>query len=207
MKNFDFLIIGGGIAGLSYAHEVAKHGSVAVLFKKGFEESSTAWAQGGIAAVDGPDDNFDLHIQDTLVAGVGLCHRDTVELVVREGPDRIHDLIALGTHFDLATDQQHYHLHKEGGHSRRRIFHAADRTGYEIQRALLAATRNDSGITFFTYSNAVDLITTHKLGVELDAPNRVLGAYVLLKDGTIEPFLARKILLATGGAGKVYLYT
>jgi len=207
MKSFDFLVIGGGIAGLSYAHEVAKHGSVAVLFKKGFQESSTAWAQGGIAAVDGPDDNFELHIQDTLIAGAGLCHRDTVELVVREGPDRIHDLIALGTHFDLASDHQHYHLHKEGGHSRRRIFHTADHTGFEIQRALLAATRSDSEITFFTHSNAIDLITTHKLGVDPNRPNRVLGAYVLLPDGMIEPFLARKILLATGGVGKVYLYT
>ncbi len=192
MKEFDFLVIGGGIAGLSFALEVAKHGRVAVLFKKGLSESSTAWAQGGIAAVSEADDNFDLHIHDTLVAGAGICNEEIVNLVVQEGPARIQKLIELGTHFDLMPDSQKYHLHKEGGHSKRRIFHAADATGYEIQRALLAATSAHSQIEIFPFSTS---------------PNRVLGAYVLCEDQSIEIFSAPRVLVATGGAGKVYLYT
>jgi len=206
MKSFDFLVIGGGIAGLSYALEVAKNGSVCVLFKKSFTDSSTSWAQGGIAAVNAEDDNFALHISDTLTAGAGLCNEQIVELVVTEGPKRVQELIALGAHFDKAEKGQEYHLHQEGGHSRRRVLHAADATGHEIQTALLNAAKTNSNIQLISAANAIDLITTHKIGIEKNAPNRVLGAYVL-HEGKVEAFQANKILVATGGAGKVYLYT
>ncbi|MBX7144481.1 MAG: L-aspartate oxidase [Oligoflexia bacterium] len=207
MHKFDFLVLGGGIAGLSFALEAAKHGSVAVLVKKGLEESSTSWAQGGIAAVTAADDNFDLHIQDTLTAGAGLCNKSIVEIVVREGPDRVQELINLGVHFDKEDGRGAYHLHREGGHSRRRIFHAADQTGAEIQRALLKAARRQPNIQFMLHASAIDLITTHKLNIEHSHPNRAVGAYVHFGPGKIEAVLADKILVATGGAGKVYLYT
>ena len=204
MPKFDFLVIGGGIAGLTYALEVAPHGSVAILFKKGITESSTAWAQGGIAAVSDPSDNLDLHIEDTLTCGVGLCHRDTVEMVVREGPQRIKHLIELGINFD--RDASGYHLHQEGGHSRRRIYHAADATGSAIQNTLLRRAREHPNIQFFTDANAIDLITSRTVRTDFNRQT-AFGAYVLLADGQIEIFLADKILLATGGAGKVYRYT
>lgn len=207
MKKYDFLVIGGGIAGLTYAHEVAKFGTVAVLFKKGMEESSTSWAQGGIAAVTTADDNFDLHVQDTLVAGAGLCHEDIVRIVVSEAPDRINELIDRGTEFDKEENSTDYHLHREGGHSRRRIFHSADATGSVIHHALLKSAQKIQNIEFITYCNAIDLITTHKLGIESNKKNRALGAYVFTSDKKVVPFVAKKTLIATGGAGKVYLYT
>lgn len=206
MKSYDFLVIGGGIAGLTYARKVAEHGSVAILFKKDTGASSTLWAQGGIAAVNQPDDSFELHMGDTLVCGGGLCHPEIVQIVVTEGPDRVRELIELGTHFDT-TDEGAFHLHREGGHSRRRIFHAGDATGFEIQRALLEAVQRHPNIELVSYASAIDLITTHKLGVNTNQPNKVLGAYVLQGDGSIEPILADKVLVATGGAGKIYLYT
>ncbi len=203
MKKYDFLVIGGGVAGLTYALKVAEYGSVAVLFKKGLTESSTAWAQGGVAAVSSKDDNYDLHIQDTLIAGAGLCHKDIVELVVNEGPDRVDELIQMGVSFD--KEDGDYHLHKEGGHSRRRIYHFADHTGYEIQKILLMRAREHPKIEFLENTFAIDLITTQKLG--LSESNQVLGAYVLFNNQEIQPVLADKILMATGGAGKIYLYT
>lgn len=206
MKTYDFLVIGGGIAGLTYALQVAQHGSVAILFKKDTGSSSTLWAQGGIAAVNQPDDSFDLHIQDTLICGAGLCKPDIVDVVVSEGPERVHELITLGTHFDT-NEQGDFHLHREGGHSRRRIFHAGDATGFEIQRALLAAVKRTPNIELITHASAIDLITTHKVGVGCERANKVLGAYVLREGGPIEPYLADKVLVATGGAGKIYLYT
>ncbi len=205
MESFDFLVVGGGIAGLTYALQVADHGTVAVLFKKEIHDSSTAWAQGGIAAVSAKDDNFGLHIEDTLTAGAGMCHRDTVDLVVREAPLRIRELIARGAEFDKEGGQ--YHLHQEGGHSRRRIYHAADATGFEIHRALLATAKEHPNIQFFPYHSAIDLITSHKFGLHRGKPNRVLGAYVLDDAGIVKPIQAEKVLVATGGAGKVYLYT
>ncbi|MBN8549482.1 MAG: L-aspartate oxidase [Deltaproteobacteria bacterium] len=207
MNKFDFLVIGGGIAGLTYALEVAQHGTVAILVKKGLEESSTSWAQGGVAAVTSADDNYELHIEDTKKAGAGLCRQSTVEIVVREGPDRVRELIDRGAHFDRAEGGSDYHLHQEGGHSRRRIFHAADQTGSEIQRTLLRAVNAHPNIKFFSPSSAIDIITTHKLGIDLNKKNRAIGAYVYLHAGKIEPFVAKSVLVATGGAGKVYLYT
>lgn len=206
MEKFDFLVIGGGIAGLSYALKVAQHGTVAVLCKKGVEDSSTGWAQGGIAAVNQPDDTYDLHIADTLTAGAGLCRKEIVEIVVREGPERVQELVSFGAQFDR-EDTGDFHLHREGGHSRRRIFHSGDATGSSIQRALLDAARSHKNIQLIPHANAIDLITTHKLGLGKTAPNKVLGAYVLREAGNIQAFVADKVLVATGGAGKIYLYT
>lgn len=206
MRKFDFLVVGGGIAGLTYALKVAQQGSVAVLFKKDLSASSTVWAQGGIAAVAEGDDSAELHIEDTLNCGAGLCKREIVELVVREGPERVRELVELGTHFDRGDDGA-FHLHREGGHSRRRIFHSGDATGSEIHRALLQRVRAEPNIQLFSDCNAIDLITTHKLDLNRTQPNKVLGAYILLSSGIIEPFLADKVLIATGGAGKIYLYT
>lgn len=206
MKKYDFLVIGGGIAGLTYARKVAEFGTVAILFKKDTAVSSTLWAQGGIAAVNQPDDSFELHMDDTLACGAGLCHPDIVKIVVTEGPERVHELIALGAHFDT-TAQGAFHLHQEGGHSRRRIFHTGDATGFEIHRTLLQAVHHHPNIELLAYASAIDLLTTNKLKIATDKPNKVLGAYVLRKDGPIEPILADKVLVATGGAGKIYLYT
>ncbi|MCB0333291.1 MAG: L-aspartate oxidase [Bdellovibrionales bacterium] len=205
MERFDFLVIGGGIAGLSYALEVAEYGEVAVLFKKDVLASSTARAQGGIAAVSEETDSYHDHIEDTLIAGAGLCKRDIVELVVTEGPGCIYRLIERGTAFD--REGTAYHLHKEGGHSHRRIFHAADATGLAILQALLERAESHPSIHFLSHSFAIDLLTSHKNGIELDKPNQVLGAYVLNQAGQVVPYLADKVLVATGGAGKVYLYT
>lgn len=207
MVQVDFLVIGGGVAGLTYALEVAQHGTVAVLFKRGVEDSSTSWAQGGIAAVASQEDSFALHIQDTLTVGAGLCHQQIVEIVVKEGPQLVTQLAARGAQFDRDQRTGSFDLHKEAGHSRRRIVHAADATGHQVQQALLRAARGHPNITLHAHASAIDLITTHKLGREPHHPNRVLGAYVFLGDRRIEPFIARKTLLATGGAGKVYLYT
>lgn len=206
MERYDFLVIGGGIAGLSYALKVAEHGSVAVLFKKDTGTSSTLWAQGGIAAVNQPDDTFELHVDDTLVCGAGLCKKEIVELVVHEGPERVKELVNLGTAFDREGDGD-FHLHREGGHSRRRIFHAGDATGSAIQKALLKAVASHKNIKLVAHSNAIDLVTTHKLGIKRSEQNKVLGAYVLFDNSRIEAVLADKVLVATGGAGKIYLYT
>jgi L-aspartate oxidase len=202
-ERVDFLVLGGGVAGLTFALQAVKHGSVLVLTKRQRSEGSTQYAQGGVASVLGPDDDFDLHIQDTLVAGAGLCKRDAVEVTVREGPDRIRWLLSLG--LDLDREGDRLHLTREGGHSRRRIAHAKDATGREVERALLAACA-DAGIRIVEDQIAIDLVTSGKLG--LGGPNRALGAYVLDRaTGAIATVSAAVTVLATGGAGKVYLYT
>jgi L-aspartate oxidase len=203
-EQVDFLVLGGGIAGLSFALEAADHGSVLVLTKRQRSEGSTQYAQGGVASVLGPDDEFDLHVQDTLVAGAGLCKREAVEVTVREGPERIRWLLSLGVEFDR-EGPDHLHLTREGGHSRRRVAHAKDTTGREVERALLAACAA-KGIRIFEDQVAVDLVTSGKIGI--GGPNRALGAYVLDRaSGDIVAVAARTTILATGGAGKVYLYT
>ena len=202
-EQVDFLVLGGGVAGLSFALEAAAHGSVLVLTKKGRSEGSTQYAQGGIASVLGPDDDFDRHIEDTLVAGAGLCHRDAVEVTVREGPERIRWLLSLGVEFD--REEGHLHLTREGGHSRRRVAHAKDTTGREVERALLAAC-DARGIRIVEDQLAIDLVTSAKLG--LSGPPRCLGAYVLDRaSGDVSTVVAAATVLATGGGGKVYLYT
>jgi L-aspartate oxidase len=202
-ERVDFLVLGGGAAGLSFALHAAKHGKVLVLTKRQRFEGSTHYAQGGVAAVLGPDDDFDLHIQDTLVAGAGLCKRDAVDVTVREGPDRIRWLQSLG--IELDREGPGLHLTREGGHSRRRVAHAKDTSGREVERTLVAAAEAE-GIRIVEDAIAIDLITTAKLG--LPGPNAALGAYVLDRaTGNISTVEAGVTVLATGGGGKVYLYT
>jgi L-aspartate oxidase len=220
----DYLIIGSGIAGLSFALKAASHGTVSVVTKDRLPESSSAYAQGGIASVWSPEDSFAAHIQDTLTAGAGLCHPEAVEAVVTEGPDRIRELIALGTRFSRkpGTEDQEYDLGLEGGHSHRRILHASDATGQEIMRALIAAVRKQPNIAIYENHLAVDLLVNGTFSSAFSVPSLVQakhaspprsgqacwGAYILnLKTNQVETFLSRITVLCTGGAGKVYLYT
>ncbi|HET9598063.1 MAG TPA: L-aspartate oxidase, partial [Anaeromyxobacteraceae bacterium] len=203
-EHADFLVLGGGIAGLSFALEASGQGSVTVLTKRQRWEGSTQYAQGGIASVLGADDSLERHVEDTLVAGAGLCHRDAVEVTVREGPERIRWLQSLGVEFDRVTGEQ-LHLTREGGHSRRRVAHAKDATGREVERAMLAACQA-RGIRIVEDAVAVDLLASGRLG--LGGANRVLGAYVIDREtGDVSTFTTGVTVLATGGAGKVYLYT
>ena len=208
MRQFDYLVLGSGIAGLSFALRAAHSGRVAIVTKKSRAESNTNYAQGGIAAVTSREDSIEMHVRDTLEAGAGLCKEEVVRTIVEEGPARIAELIALGMRF---TERQHnggqeLDLGKEGGHSKRRILHAKDVTGREIEKALLAAVAAQPNIEIFEDHFTIDLVTSRKLGHP--GPNRCLGAYVLVKSsGEVATFAAPTILLATGGCGKVYLYT
>jgi len=209
----DFLVIGSGLAGLSFALKAARQGSVTVLTKDCLPESATEYAQGGIASVWSPEDSFAEHSHDTMIAGADLCHADVVDLVVREGPRRIRDLIALGTHFSLRADAQlgsedpEYDLGREGGHSHRRILHATDATGREIMRALVGAVRREPNIVVRERHLAVDLLVDAKFDPSI-VQRACWGTYALdLDTGDVRRFRARATLLATGGAGKVYLYT
>jgi L-aspartate oxidase len=219
MKQFDFLVLGSGIAGLSFALKVAPRGRVAIITKKNKAESNTNYAQGGIASVTSKEDSFELHVRDTLEAGAGLCKENVVRTIVEEGPARIQELIELGMKFSEHEDPRNHGKHvldlgREGGHSMRRILHAKDVTGREIERALLHAISQQPNIEIFENHFAIDLITTAKLEKSaLRTPqstleNRCLGVYALDKNsGEVETFAAPVTLLATGGCGKVYLYT
>jgi L-aspartate oxidase len=206
---FDFIVLGSGVAGLTFALKVAAYGRVAIVTKKNRAESNTNYAQGGIAAVTSKEDSFEMHVRDTLAAGAGLCNEEVVRTIIQEGPARIAELVDLGMKFserDAGNGQRELDLGREGGHSKRRILHAKDVTGREIERALLAAVAARSNIVIFENHFAIDLITTHKLGE--NGPNRCVGAYVLdKKTQQVRTFAASVILLATGGCGKVYLYT
>ena len=208
-RDFDFLVLGSGIAGMAAALEASRHGSVCVVTKARLPEGSSDWAQGGIASVWSPDDSLDSHATDTEVAGAGLCHPDIVRLVVEEGPRRVRDMIALGTRFSLrpdADDAYDVDLSLEGGHSRRRILHALDSTGHEMMRALIEAVHARPSISILEQTLAVDLLVSTKFG--LPGPPRCWGAYALDKQsGGVLTLRARTTILATGGAGKVYLYT
>src|SRR5262245_42350073 len=211
MKQFDYLVLGSGIAGLSFALKVAARGRVAIITKKNRAESNTNYAQGGIASVTSKEDSFELHVRDTLEAGAGLCQESVVRTIVEEGPARIAELIQLGMKFSereapSEDGGRQLDLGKEGGHSKRRILHAKDVTGREIERALLNAVAQQPNISIFENHLAIDLITSQKLGYV--GENRCLGVYVLdKKTGKVETFSAAVTLLATGGCGKVYLYT
>lgn len=206
----DFIVAGSGIAGLTFALKVAKQGSVALITKDELEESATRYAQGGIASVMAEDDSCDLHVIDTLEAGRGLCKEDIVRCIVKEGPARIRELIAIGTRFTRAGEKE-YHLSREGGHSKDRILHADDLTGWEIERSLVAAVRDNGNIEIFTHHMAIDLVTRAQLDPSIEPgleDDEALGLYVLDESsGEVKTFLGRSILLATGGAGKVYIYT
>jgi len=204
----DYLVVGSGVAGLTFALDAAKKGEVVLVTKRARSEANTNYAQGGIAAVLDPADSFDAHVQDTLVAGAGLCHKNAVELCVREGPASIARLQEIGARFDPAEHPKpggpKLDLHLEGGHSARRVAHTGDMSGREIERALLEAVAAEQNIRVLEEHTAIDLITLAKFG----GPEICAGAYVLdVAAGKVVTILARETVLAAGGAGKVYLYT
>jgi len=209
MIETDYLIVGSGIAGLSLGIKLSELGTVAIVSKREFLEGSTHYAQGGIAAVMSPEDSFEQHVQDTLRAGAGLCRESIVRAVVEEGPDRIRELIQWGMAFtrDEKDEEVPYELGLEGGHSQRRVLHAGDFTGSEIARTLLQKARQCENIQLYEFRTAIDLITTDKLVIP--GKPQTVGVYALnTQNGKVETFLARQAtILATGGAGKVYLYT
>lgn len=209
-KKTDFLIVGSGIAGLSYALKVAAHGKVCMITKADEDESNTKYAQGGIAAVMYSPDSYEKHIKDTLIAGDGICNEEVVRMVITESTERINELIAWGANFDK-TESGEYDLAKEGGHSEYRILHHKDNTGFEIERALLAAVHKHPNIEILDHYFAIDILTQHHLGIEVNSKTpgiECYGAYVLnRKTNKVETILAKVTLMATGGAGNVYSTT
>ena len=205
----DYLVIGGGIAGLMFAIKAAETGTVTVLTKAASSEANTAYAQGGIASVWSVDDSFESHIDDTLKAGAGLCDRNAVETIIREGPATVRELIRLGTQFsrvDAGSSEDEYDLGREGGHSHRRVLHAQDLTGREIMRALGEAAAAQPNIRVFENHVAVNLLI--KKDRDSGKPKSCWGVYALDRDtNQVDKFVARATMLATGGAGKVYLDT
>jgi len=206
----DFLVIGSGIAGLSYALQVASYGKVIIITKSKIDETNTKYAQGGIASVMYEPDTFDKHINDTLEVGDGLCDREIVEMVVREGPAQIKKLIEWGVNFDKKEDGK-FDLAKEGGHSEYRILHYKDITGFEIQRALTEQVKKHPNIKIFENYFAIDIITQHHLGRLVKRYHddiECYGSYALdLKTGQTHVFLSRVTIIATGGIGNLYHIT
>lgn len=212
MVDFDVIVIGSGIAGLSFALKVAQGGRrVAIITKKNKAESNTNYAQGGIAAVTSQTDDIELHIQDTLTAGDGLCSEAVVRKIITDGPARIDELKQMGVNFTNLEDGR-ISLHKEGGHSKRRILHVKDLTGAAIEGALLHAVANNGRITVLEHTFAIDLITRSKLSHQghtgHSGAGEVLGLYALdVLTGSVKTFRAPVVMLATGGVGHVYQYT
>jgi L-aspartate oxidase len=199
----DYLVIGSGIAGLNFALLAAEHGRVVVITKKQPDDTNTNWAQGGVAAALSPADSFEQHIQDTLTAGDGLCDRDVVEMCVAEGPAQVQRLLDVGVRLARGPDGE-LDLGREGAHTHHRVVHWQDMTGREIQRALLEAVQRDSRITVLHDHIAVDLLSMAKYGGD----PACFGAYILDRArGEVRTILARATVLATGGTGKVYVYT
>lgn len=210
-RTVDFLVVGSGIAGLSFALKAAKHGKVLIVTKSNEDESNTKYAQGGVAVVvDKKEDSFEKHINDTLISGDGLCDKEVVEIVVKEGPDRIREIIDYGTNFDK-TNEGIYDLAKEGGHSEFRVLHYKDITGFEIERALLEQIHNEPNIEILTHYFAVDLITQHHLGkfVDKSSPDiTCYGIYALdTKTNHVDKILSKVTVMASGGAGHIYAIT
>ncbi len=207
----DYIVIGSGLAGLTFALKIAEYGSVALITKDAVEESATRYAQGGIASVMAEDDSVDLHVSDTIEAGRGLCQEDVVRCIIREGPARVRELIRLGTKFTRTQGEDTFHLTREGGHSKRRILHADDLTGLEIERTLIEAVHSKPNIEIYPYYMGIDIITRANIDPAVQPGSKgdeVLGLYALdEKTGEVVTFTGKAILLATGGAGKVYLYT
>ena len=213
IRKFDFLVIGSGVAGMSYALKVADagKGKVAIVCKTTLEEANTAKAQGGIASVTNMEvDNFEKHIKDTMIAGDFISDPAAVEQVVKNAPQGIRDLVKWGVNFDK-NEKGDFDLHREGGHSEFRILHHADDTGFEIQRGLMEAVRRHPNITILENHFAVEIITQHHLGIEVTrrTPDiECYGAYVLDPDTQkIDTFLSKVTLMATGGTGAVYATT
>ncbi|HCC85976.1 MAG TPA: L-aspartate oxidase [Porphyromonadaceae bacterium] len=210
VHRYDFLVIGSGIAGMSFALKVAKEGKVAIVAKNPLEDANTYYAQGGIASVTNPWDNFEKHIADTLDAGGGLCDRKVVEKVVREAPAQIRELISWGVDFDR-DETGNFDLHREGGHSENRILHHKDSTGAEIQMSLIDAIRRHPQIDVYDHHFAIEILTQHHLGqvVTHHTPGiECYGAYILdQQTNEIDTFLSRVTMMATGGIGSVYQTT
>lgn len=211
MRNVDFLVIGSGIAGLSFALKAAQYGKVLIVTKANEDESNTKYAQGGVAVVvDKVEDSFDKHIKDTLIAGDGLCDKHIVEIVVTEGPARIDEIIEYGTHFDK-TREGIFDLAKEGGHSESRVLHYKDITGFEIERALLEQVHHNHNIELLTHYFAVELITQHHIGQLVDKRSADIECYGIYALNTatnkVEKFLSKVTLMASGGAGHIYSAT
>lgn len=210
VRKYDFLVIGGGIAGISFALKASAYGKVALICKSTLEETNTSYAQGGIASVMYGPDSFDKHIQDTLIAGDGHCDKAAVEKVIREAPAQIEELLKWGVDFDK-DDSGKFDLHKEGGHSEFRILHHKDNTGFEIQQALINRVKQEKNIDIFEYYFAIEILTQHHLGEIVTHHTRGIecyGAYVLSQQSNhIHTFLSKVTLLATGGIGNVYATT
>ena len=210
-RTVDFLVVGSGIAGLSFALKAAKHGKVLIVTKANEDESNTKYAQGGVAVVvDKKEDSFEKHINDTLIAGDGLCDKEVVEAVVKEGPERINEIIDYGTNFDR-TNEGNYDLAKEGGHSEFRVLHYKDITGFEIERSLLEEIHREPNIEILTHYFAVDLITQHHLGelVKKSSDNiTCYGIYAFnTENNNVEKILSKVTVMASGGAGHIYSVT
>lgn len=210
MKKTDFLVIGSGIAGLSFALKAAKHGKVCIVTKSNEDESNTKYAQGGVAVVIDKDDSYEKHIEDTLIAGDGLCNEGIVELVVKEGPDRINEIVNYGIKFDKDKEGE-YHLAKEGGHSEHRVLHFKDITGFEIEKVLLKQIHSNPNIEILTHYFAVDIITEHHLGKEVNKSTeevKCFGVYALnTHTQVIEKIVSKVTVMASGGAGHIYSTT
>jgi L-aspartate oxidase len=209
-KRTDFLVIGSGIAGLSFALKASRYGKVTVVTKASIDESNTRYAQGGIAAVFSEPDNFEKHVNDTLVAGDGFCNEEVVRMVVSEAPERIRELIALGVSFDRKEDGS-YDLAREGGHTEHRILHHKDKTGEAIQKTLVEQVRRDPNIEVFENHFAIEILTQHHLGEVLKKNNpdiKCFGAYVAdLVNQKVVTFLSKVTVIASGGMGNVYMTT
>jgi L-aspartate oxidase len=209
-KRTDFLVIGSGIAGLSFALKASRYGKVTIVTKAAIGESNTRYAQGGIAAVFSEPDNFEKHVRDTLVAGDGFCNEDVVRMVVSEAPERIRELIELGVSFDRKEDGS-FDLAREGGHTEHRILHHKDKTGEAIQKTLVEQVRRDPNIEVFENHFAIEILTQHHLGEVLKKNNpdiKCFGAYVAdLVNQKVLTFLSKVTVIATGGMGNVYMTT
>jgi len=212
LLNYDHIVIGSGLAGLFTAIQLSKLGSVAVITKRGVDESNTKYAQGGIACVMDKEDSFKEHVKDTMAAGDHLFKEDIVRTIVENGPAAVNELIELGAHFTTRGEMGHnddgkdYDLGREGGHNRRRVLHAGDITGEEVEKILINTCRRNENIKFFEYHIAIDLVTTSRLGWL--GEDSVLGVYVLdTKKNQVKTFTSLSVTVASGGAGKVYLYS